>query len=195
MTTASNMNAFKQQIGTGLVRPNQFVVTLQFPNFVTDGRDQALRSQFLCRATSLPASTVAPIPVFYNGRAFNVAGEREFQPWTVAIYNEDFQLRNALLRWSNGINNINNNSGYIMPKDYQIGVTVSQLNRNGSVLKSVQLVNAFPVDVSAIELDWENNAQIEMFQTTFVYDWYHETDVNPDGNLISDNNIRTIPVI
>lgn len=183
MTSSANMTAFKQQIGTGLVRPNQFKVTLDFPErLVTAGQYVSQRAEFLCRATSLPASTVAPIPVFYNGRAFNVAGEREFQPWTVAIYNEDFQIRDALIQWQHGINNINNNSGEIQPSQYQVDVSVTQLDRNGFPMKTVTMVNAFPVDISAIELDWENNAQIEMFQATFVYDWYHDSGVNPDQN-------------
>jgi hypothetical protein len=186
MASTASMLGFKANIGTGLVRPNQFRVRLQFPAFVTDGVANSIRGEFLCRATSLPASTVAPIPVFYNGRAFNVAGEREFQPWTVAIYNEDFQLRNALIRWSNGINNITNNSGILTPRDYQINLIVEQLDRNGDILKQITIVNAFPVDISAIELDWENNAQIEMFQTTFVYDWYHDNNVNPD----TTNNVN-----
>ena len=186
MTASANMTAFKTNIGTGLVRPNQFQVSLNFPTFVADGVNRSLRGQFLCRATSLPGSTVAPIPVYYQGRAFNVAGERQFQPWTVTIYNEDFNLRDALVQWSHGINNIHNNSGFIMPRDYQVELFVSQLNRNGSVLKSVKMVNAFPIDISPIELDWENNAQIEMFQCTFVYDWYRETDINPDSSLAID---------
>ncbi len=172
------MLKFRSQIGSGLIRPNQFRVTLQFPTFIADGTNISVSSQFLCRATSLPASTVAPIPVYHRGRPINVAGEREFQPWSVAIYNEDFKLRNALLTWSHAINNIHNNTGLIRPADYKMIAIVEQLDRNDDVSKTVVLEGAFPVDISAIELDWENNNQVEMFQCTFVYDWFYEGDVS-----------------
>jgi hypothetical protein len=174
----SDMLKFRSQIGSGLIRPNQFKVTLQFPKFITGGKNLSKSAQFLCRATSLPASTVAPIPVYHRGRPINVAGEREFQPWSVAIYNEDFKLRNALLTWSHAINNIHNNTGLIRPADYKMIAIVEQLDRNDDIPKVVTLEGAFPVDISAIELDWENNAQVELFQCTFVYDWFYESDVS-----------------
>lgn len=177
----ATINDFKTKIGTGLIRPNQFIVTIQFPNIPgIDAGKAATESQFMCRAASLPSSTVAPIPVYYRGRAINVAGERQFQPWTVAIYNEDFSIRNSLVKWSNYINNINDNTGQIQPASYKMKVTVEQLDRNGTKIKGIFLEGAFPIEISAIELDWENNAQIEMFQCTFVYDWYHDSGVNPD---------------
>lgn len=178
MASTANMSKFKGNIGTGLVRPNQFICTLD----ILGNPDAAKNSQFLCRAASLPGSTVAPIPVYYRGRAFNVAGERQFQPWTVTIYNENFWLRDALVNWSNSINNISNNTGILAPKEYQKRITVQQLDRNEGVMKTIEMVSAFPVDISPIELDWENNAQVEMFQCTFVYDWYYDMGVNPEQN-------------
>lgn len=194
MASTQNMFNFKANIGSGLVRPNQFRCTVQIPEYIRNSANVSTQTTFMCRAASLPGSTVAPIPVYYRGRAFNVAGERQFQPWTVTIYNEDFNIRNALVAWSNAINNIGNNSGLIQPAKYQRSILVDQLDRgtingpnphgsnpDGNILKQIRMVHAFPVDISPIELDWENNAQVEMFQCTFVYDWYHDLDVNPDG--------------
>jgi hypothetical protein len=50
------------------------------------------------------------------GRPINLGGEREFQPWTVQVYNENFLIRDALVRWSNGFNNIADNSGETSPR-------------------------------------------------------------------------------
>jgi hypothetical protein len=54
---------------------------------------------------------------------------------------------------------------------------VTQLDRNGTELKTVRLVDAMPIDIGAIELDWENNNQVEVFQCTFVYNWFEDADI------------------
>jgi hypothetical protein len=173
-----NITGFRASLTNGLVRPNQFRVNLSFPaNLVPEGVNAAALGEFHVRAAQLPSSTVAAVPVYYCGRPVNVAGEREFQPWTVAVYNEDFLIRDALVRWSHGFNNIKDNSGSIRPADYQIDLSVTQLDRNGNELKTIHLIDAMPVDVGAIELDFENNNQVEIFQVTFAYNWYEDDDV------------------
>lgn len=174
----ANIAAFRASIQNGLVRGNQFRVDLNFPAFVTGGSAATALGQFHCKAASLPASNVAPVPVFYQGRSINVAGERDFQPWQIVVYNENFQIRDTFERWSNGINNISNNSGIIQPAVYTTDMRVKQLDRNGTILKECTMINAFPVEISPIQLDWEANNQVEMFEVTLVYDYYVSSGVN-----------------
>ena len=54
----ANISDFKAQLIGGGARPNQFNVQLTFPAFVQTGAAVGLSSQFLCKATTLPASTV-----------------------------------------------------------------------------------------------------------------------------------------
>jgi hypothetical protein len=174
----ANISGFRASIQNGLVRANQFRVDLNFPAFVTGGALATSLGQFHCKAASLPASNVAPVPVFYQGRSINVAGERDFQPWQIVVYNENFQIRDTFERWSNGINNISNNSGIIQPNIYTTDMRVKQLDRNGTILKECTMINAFPVEISPIQLDWEANNQVEMFEVTLVYDYYVSSGVN-----------------
>lgn len=173
----ADITGFRASIGNGLVRPNQFRVELNFPSFVQNGTAASLLGQFHVRAASLPSSTVAAVPVFYMGRAINVGGERDFQPWTISVYNENFLVRDALVRWSNGINNIANNTGIVQPALYQTDLLVRQLGRNGEVLKTVKLVDAMPVDVGGIELAFDANNQVEIFNCTFVYNYFEDVGV------------------
>jgi hypothetical protein len=174
----ADITGFRASISQGLLRPNQFRVELNFPTFVTGGTNAAFLGQFHCKAASLPSSIVAPVPVFYLGRAINVAGERDFQPWQVMVYNENFQVKDALTRWSNGINNITNNTGIVQPAAYQTDITIRQLSRNGDIVKSVKLVDAMPVEVGPVELDYAANNAVQMFSCTFVYNYFEETGVN-----------------
>jgi hypothetical protein len=103
---------FKAQMTGGGARPNQFRVELIFPSYVVAGILASAQAQFLCKAAQLPASTIENIPVQYRGRAVNFAGERTFAPWTVTVYNDtNFNVRNAMERWSNGIQNYQTTNG------------------------------------------------------------------------------------
>ena len=73
----------------------------------------------------------------FRGRNIYVAGDREFETWDTTILNDtDFLIRNAIERWSNGINNMSDNEGLTNPTDYQVDAFVDHLDRNGNTIKS-----------------------------------------------------------
>lgn len=165
-----NISSFKANFAQGGARSNQFRVDLAFPGFVPLGIVAALKGQFLCKATTLPGSSIDNVNVFYRGRPVGLAGERQFQPWTITVYNDgDFAIRNAFEQWTNGIMNFNATEGLVNPKDYQVDLTVNQLDRNGNVLKVYNFTDAYPTNISDIQLDYEDNNRIEVFQVQFQY--------------------------
>lgn len=177
MSSIGKLTAFRASLVNGGIRPNQFEVELHFPALIGGNGLTSLQALFHCQAASLPASTFAPVPVFYQGRAIKVAGEREFAPWTVRIINENFAIRDTLSRWSNVINSYSQNSGVIQPALYQTDMTVRQLDRNGLVLKEIYIRDAMPISVGEIGLAWDANNQIEVFDVTFEYNYFDETNV------------------
>jgi hypothetical protein len=169
----ANIADFKAQMIGGGARPNQFRVELTFPTFVTLGVIAGQRAQFLCRAASLPASTIETISIPYRGRPVNFAGERSFQPWTVSIYNDTtFNIRNALEQWQSGIQQYNTTNGRTNPTDYQVDLSVHQLDRNGASIKTYKFTDAFPTNIGAITLDYEQQNAIEQFDVEFVYNFF-----------------------
>ena len=128
---------------------------------------------FLCKAASLPASTIGMIEVPYFGRKIKVAGDRTFPDWTTTIINlEDFAIRESLVGWMSGINshvgNIRDDAGA-----YKDAVaTITQYDKEGTVRKTYTMVNIWPAEVAAIDVDWNNTDTIEDFTVTWHYDWW-----------------------
>jgi len=169
----ANISEFKSLMTGGGARANQFRVELGFPSFVAIGPVVGAKAMFLCKAAQLPASTLENIAVSYRGRPINFAGERTFAPWTITIYNDtDFAIRNAMETWSNGIQNFGSTQGIVNPADYQAQMNVHQLDRQGSVVKTYQFIDAYPTEVGTIELDYENGNAIETFTVTFTYNYF-----------------------
>ena len=195
----ANLSDFKAQMIGGGARANQFRVDLSFPNFVTAGTLVGINAQFMCKAAQLPQSTIDNTPVFYRGRQVNFAGERTFAPWTVSVYNDTtFAVRNALERWSDGIMNHTATNGRTNPGDYQVDLLVTQLDRNGAAIKSYTFRDAYPTVISPIQLDYETNNVIEMFDIEWTYNfWTSNTTGAGSGfgiNVAVDTPIGTFPL-
>jgi len=169
----ANISDFKAQLIGGGARANQFRVELAFPTYVAAGPVVGIKTQFLCKAAQLPASTVENVPLQYRGRAVNIAGERTFAPWTITVYNDtDFAIRNAMENWSDGVQNLATTNGRVNPRDYQVDLLVHQLDRNGATVKTYKFVDAYPTEIGAIALDFDSANTVETFDVTFQYNYW-----------------------
>jgi len=187
--TTFNVERFKSALTNGGARPNQFAVQLSYPTYVGGAATAVARSPFLVSIAELPGQTVNPAIVQYRGREVKFAGDRIFAPWTITVLNDsEMSIRNAIEQWMNGMENTVTKIGYLQPSQYQRDLEVFQLDRNGNVLKSYKLANAFPVDLSPVALDFGANDQISQFTVTFQYQHF-TTSNNPLGSIIDFGRI------
>jgi hypothetical protein len=145
-------------------RPNLFEVRI---GFLGDG------IRFLAKATQLPPSVIGPIDAPYMGRMIKVPGNRTFEPWTITIYNDiDFGIKNAIESWMNQINGHEDNLGFGSTADAYKQGQVIQLGRDGAILRVYDIIDMFPTELSAIDLAFDSNDQIEEFTVTFQYNYW-----------------------
>jgi len=168
----ANISDFVSKLKGGGARANQFKVTMPFPGFAAVGGETESMA-FLCSATTLPASTVGEVIVPFRGRNIYMAGDREFEQWSTTIINDtDFLIRNAIERWSNGMNNMSDNEGLVNPVDYQVDAFVDHLDRNGNTIKSYTFRGMFPVSVGSIALTYDPATALETFECTWRYQYW-----------------------
>jgi len=161
---------FKSKLRGGGARPNLFKATINFPAYA--GGDAELTS-FLCETAQLPGSTFGTIIVPFRGRQLKMAGDRTFAPWQVTIINDtDFDVRNSMERWMNGINAHTANTGLTSPITYEADLLVEQLDRDGTSLKKYTLRGAFPTEVSPIDVSYGAIDEIERFTVNFEYQYF-----------------------
>ena len=181
-TTRENksISDFKSALIGGGARPNLFEVELTtLPGGITWDADNF---RYMCKAASLPASTIANIDVPFRGRIFKVAGDRTIETWSVTVINdEDFKLRNSFEEWMQLIAKLDTNIGATNPESYMIDADVYQLGRGGSigeastsnagnanaVLKQYKMEGIFPTNVSGIDLSYDTGDTIEEFTVEF----------------------------
>jgi len=166
-----SISDFRSALGGG-VHANLFTVSIAVPTGLTFTNFNT-NSTTMCKAAAIPALTLGIIEVPFRGRRVKIPGDRTFGEWTATfINNADQSLRADFEAWTQYITNNDFTSGVISDKsssDYKSIITIAQLKDDGSVLKSYALQNAFPSDVSAIDLSYDTVDAIEEFSVTFQY--------------------------
>ena len=174
----ASLDEFKANLIGGGARANQFRVTFNTPGAIATGLD-VRKASFLIKAAALPGQTIAEIAVPFRGRNLYIAGDREFETWETTVINDtDFNIRNAMERWLNAINDTVTNTGLSNVADYTADLTVEQLDRDDTVLKSYILRNCMPQGTGAIELSYDTANAIEEFTVTWRYSHFEASSVN-----------------
>lgn len=188
---AFNINTFRAQLLGDGARPTLFEVEIYFPP--TLGAFPTEQGKYQCKATNLPTSTIGIIDVPYFGRKIKVAGDRTYDDWTCTFLNdENFNVRNALEYWSNAMDQHSTtfeqkrvNGATESPYSYVSTVIVNQYGKQGEIIKTYSLVNAFPNNVGQIDVSWEANDQIEEFDVQWSFDYF--TTTSPGGTGVGTN--------
>jgi hypothetical protein len=193
-----NVSTFAAQgLPYGGARASLFEVFLTLPAGVAEPTAEA-QFRFVCKASSIPSSTVGQIEVPYFGRKVKMAGNRTFENWTVTVMNdEDFLVRNAFELWSSYINSHENNlrDASVIAEQGLLGYRTTAVVRHYAKTgvfaggttsgdasiptRQYSFINIFPINIGNIELNWETTDAIEEFTVEFAYDyWTVDADVN-----------------
>ena len=164
---------FRSVLGAGS-RPNLFKIKISAPA----GYDLTA-VEYLCRAASLPSSTLGTIEIPMNaGRRLKMGGDRTFADWTTTVINDsNHQIREALenLQKVYGTTDYNSETSKTRTGGTATEfstILVEQLNQAGEVVYSYTLVNCWPQDISTIDLSYDSTDTLEEFTVTWSYDYF-----------------------
>jgi hypothetical protein len=177
---SSNVSQFLSTIGQG-VKPNMFLINIQFPSQIALQTEDQNLTNILCKSAALPGSNLGVIEVPFRGRTVKIAGDRTFDTWTTTFFNDkDFKLRAFFEQWANSINTHegntaplfvpNNSEGYMA--DLQVDQLEKDASAEGSILRRYILKHCFPTNVSQIDLAYDSNDQIEEFTVEWQYSFF-----------------------
>jgi len=171
-----NISAFKSNgLVYGGARPSLFNVFMSAPAGLGIDNVSVDKFRFVCKTAELPESVVSSIDVPYFGRKIKVAGDRAFADWSVSVINdEDFSVRAMFEAWSNALNRLVSNvrDPTVSAEQYKVDLDIVQYGKDGSTIRSYQLIGAFPTQISGIALSWESASAIEEFTVNFAYDYW-----------------------
>lgn len=202
----ANLTSFKNKVGYG-VRPNLFQVSVadlgsSITNIANSGdvKNSDAKFSFLCRSAGVPASSVGTVEVPFRGRVIKLPGDRTFESWTVTVIaDENMAVRSFFEKWMDYLNKHDSGAGYTA--NYAATLQVQQLARGTAagealtapheVIKTYKFLNAFPSNISQIDLSYDNNNSVAEYTVEFQYDWWESTngtkgqgaEINPSAGI------------
>lgn len=170
------LSTFKNAVGQGS-RPNNFEVSFASP-FGIASPTGVTNWRLLCKAAAIPALTIGVIEVpVQGGRRMKLPGDRTYAEWTATfIADEAHRVRTYFENWISAIhtNNFESTSRSTSQFDYKSNITVQQLNVRGDTVANGKYVlkEAYPTDISAIDVSYDSTDAIEEFSVTFQFAYY-----------------------
>ena len=177
MPTPNSIQSFKQAFNGG-TRQNRFTVPIAgaFPDNI-GYTPNITTEQLKIVSASLPQASVGTITVPYRGRNLNFAGDREYQPWSITVYddNNSDNLWKAFHSWKEALDGhvthevVGGDFAYERLKTNWI---IRHLDLNGNnVLRQIKLVGCWPEQVGGIGLSMNQTDQA-LFQVSMRYDYF-----------------------
>ena len=165
----TKISELKSAIAVG-ARSNLFEVEIT-------GVDESFK--YLCKGAQLPGSTLGLIDVpFMAGRRYKLAGDRTFVEWTTTVLNDqNFKIRKSLEDLQRIYGATNYNSATSKTKTGSATtelntITVKQYDQVGNAKYTYKLFNAWPSEISTIDLAYDSVDTIEEFTCTWSYDYF-----------------------
>lgn len=162
---------FKNNFNGG-TRANRFIVYPSWPSGISVPITDA---QFKIVSASLPMATVNSISIPYRGRLINFAGDRQYSPWVVGVYDDgnSQNIWTALQRWKEALDGhwthrvANNDFAY---RTLQTTWRIDQLDVNANqVLRRIFLYKCWPSVIGEIGLNMGENDFVS-FSATLTFD-------------------------
>ena len=188
--TVSSFKSALSRAGGG-ARPALFKVTIDHSAYPGESLDS--NETILVKAASIPPANIAPLAVYYHGRAYKWTGMRTFDNWTTTILNdESFSIRNKISEWMRDISgkmNGERSNSFGDPTStggtYLDGnATVTQLTTDGDNAQTYKFYNLWPTELSEIAVDWSSD-MIQEYTVTWCYDYWSSGTGSNSTNLVS----------
>lgn len=129
--------------------------------------------KFKCKAATMPAGIVEKIPVGYQNRKLNIAGDRTYDDWTVTVYNDvAHDTRKDIVKWQAQAAGMTDEITGETPSEYKKVAIVRQFDRSGKATNEHTITGLFPTNVGEVTLDWDTNSEVQTFEATFAIDWW-----------------------
>lgn len=137
-------------------------------SLISDPRDISL----LCQSVSIPSRNISTLDYVSNAQSnkFPYTHIDEDIEMTFILTN-DYYIKSLFDGWLSSIIDVDNYSiGY--KNDYSTDVIIQQLNIDNIPVYGVKLEKAFPIGISAIELDNTTENDFAKVTVSFAYDKY-----------------------
>lgn len=171
----------------GFAQPNRFLIDIVYPKSLRDFT-KANKSNgavehnmevvgLLCQSISIPQKTLQTFEHKALGVPYRGVHGLNFEPITATfICDGEMEVRKFFEAWLNTIVDSYNNTLHFYD-DYTTDIKITLFTREGKVLYQVVLEEAYPMNISNLDLSHNSNNTLLTMSCTFTYKRWIEIEV------------------
>ena len=176
---AGSIADFKASFSKELARPSKFDVNIPIPLGMVPYRGTSRMLTMRCENAELPGRTIATTSMKIYGVEEKFPYMSSYNDLSLTfIVSDDMKEKLFFDAWLNWINpNTSYNLKY--KQDYSVALRINQYDVQNKVSYSVDLVDAYPIAVNGLDLNWSA-------------DGYHKLTVTFAYTSWRDNSLKTL---
>lgn len=176
---SGSISDFKANFNKEIARPSRFDVEVPIPLGMIPYYKYARQLKFRCESAQFPGRTLATV----GQKSYNI---EEMFPYQTTydkialtfIVSSDMDEKKFFDAWLDWINpSINYNFRY--KQDYAVALRINQYDAENKITYSVDLMDAYPIAINQMELDWSS-------------DGYHKLTVSFEYTTWKNNSIEAL---
>ena len=173
-----NIQDFRSSFTGELAKPSRFHVIINLPaslGSTIDTRTLALR----CENASIPGRTIATSDLRIYGPTEKYPYQSSYEDMALTFICDDNMIEKAAFdAWMEKINP-QNNWNFEYKANYVSTITIVQFDNSNNEVHKINLIDAFPIAVNQLDLDWSSDAPYHKLSVVFAYT-YWETVATAD---------------
>jgi hypothetical protein len=189
---AGDISQFRASFKTDPAKSNRFDVSIPVPLTLIPYVNSAKSLTYRCENAQLPGRTFETLEQKIGSNPV------EKYPYKTSytdidlsfIIDSDMSQKVFFDAWLNFINpNYNYNFRY--KGDYVTTITVNQYNSQGELSYSVDLIDAYPVSMNQVDLDWSADGYVKL-NVTFAYTQWKNNSLQALGMELVDAGLASV---
>ena len=188
---AGSIADFKASFTSDLARPNRFDVEIPIPLGLVPYLGTSRRLNLRCEAAELPGRSIATTAMRIYGPEEKFPYQSTYNDVTLTfIVGDDMQEKLFFDAWMEWINpSLTFNMKY--KGDYSVPLRINQYDLDNKISYSIDMVDAFPVAINAMDLNWSTDGYHKL-SVTFAYTYWKNNSVEALGMQLLEAGIGSI---
>ena len=185
-----NINEFKAKLDGQLLANPAFFRVLFTGSIVRS--DEASLLAVLCNQAQLPGRSFSTNEYTTHGPIRKIPYQNIFDDVVLSLYcREDMGSFKIFQEWQNYIVDPGAANEFSYFDDFTSDIIIEQYDSTGKITYACKLIDAYPVMVAPIQLDWGNKDSFSNMQVTMAYRYWRQEplDLNPFGSFLSSNSL------
>ena len=192
---AGSIAEFKSSFSKELARPSKFDVNIPIPLGLIPYLGTSRMLTMRCENAELPGRTIATTSMKIYGVEEKFPYMSSYSDMSLTfIVSDDMKEKKFFDAWLNWINP-NSSFNLKYKKDYSVGLRINQYDVRNEVSYSADLVDAYPIAVNGMDLNWSADGYHKL-TVTFAYTSWRDNSLETLAmdfleNVIADSVFRS----